>query len=143
MFERLRKLAEIVDISADTLDLRSKYLAAGVVTAGSLTDALHVAAATTSRCDFIVSWNFKHIVHFDKVPKYNAVNVLRARAGIRYARLTKGLNVTVSVVACALRAPNAQVVPVRRLRSSGGEMFGGRRLATAVQNRQRKPNNSP
>jgi hypothetical protein len=23
-----------------------------------------------------VSWNFKHIVHFDKIPKYNAVNTL-------------------------------------------------------------------
>ena len=25
-----------------------------------------------------VSWNFKHIVHFDKIPKYNAVNVLNS-----------------------------------------------------------------
>ncbi|HEY3414105.1 MAG TPA: PIN domain-containing protein [Armatimonadota bacterium] len=76
LFERLRLTAEIIDITADTLDLRSRYVEAGVVAARSWTDALHVAAATTSRCDFIVSWNFKHIVHFDKVPRYNAVNVL-------------------------------------------------------------------
>jgi len=25
----------------------------------------------------IVSWNFKHIVHYQKVPLYNAVNVLK------------------------------------------------------------------
>ena len=24
----------------------------------------------------IVSWNFKHIVHWDKMPRYNAVNAL-------------------------------------------------------------------
>ena len=24
--------------------------------------------------DVIISWNFKHIVHFQKVPMYNAVN---------------------------------------------------------------------
>ena len=76
LFDGLRGKAEIVDISPDTLALRSRYIEAGVVAARSLTDALRVAAATTSRCDFIVSWNFKHIVHYDKVPKYNAVNVL-------------------------------------------------------------------
>ena len=42
----------------------------------SLADALHVAMATVSECELIVSWNFKDIVHFEKIPKYNAVNVL-------------------------------------------------------------------
>ena len=37
-------------------------------------DALHVAIATVSGCDIIVSWNFKHIVHYDKIALYNAVN---------------------------------------------------------------------
>lgn len=40
-------------------------------------DALHVALATTSGCAMIVSWNFKHIVHYDKIRLYNAVNILR------------------------------------------------------------------
>lgn len=48
----------------------------GVVTPKSMDDALHVALATVSSCNLIVSWNFKHIVHFDKIPKYNAVNTL-------------------------------------------------------------------
>jgi len=52
------------------------YIRSGVVTEKSLNDALHVAISTVSGCDLIVSWNFKHIVHFDKVPKYNAVNTL-------------------------------------------------------------------
>lgn len=39
-------------------------------------DALHVAIATVADCDVIVSWNFKHIVNFQKIPMFNAVNVL-------------------------------------------------------------------
>ena len=38
-------------------------------------DALHVAQATVANADIIVSWNFKHIVHFDKIRGFNAVNL--------------------------------------------------------------------
>ncbi len=38
------------------------------------TDALHVALATVSQASLIVSWNFKHIVNFQKIPMYNTVN---------------------------------------------------------------------
>jgi len=37
-------------------------------------DALHVAVATVSACRVIVSWNFKHIAHFQKIPLYNGIN---------------------------------------------------------------------
>jgi hypothetical protein len=30
----------------------------------------------------IVSWNFKHIVHYDKIAKFNAVNVLEGHKQI-------------------------------------------------------------
>ena len=53
-----------------------QYIELGVVPERSLADALHVAMATVSECELIVSWNFKDIVHFEKIPKYNAVNVL-------------------------------------------------------------------
>ncbi len=46
------------------------------MTSKSAEDALHVALATTWSCSIIVSWNFRHIVHFEKIPLYNAVNVL-------------------------------------------------------------------
>jgi len=54
--------------------LRDAYIDAGIVTEKRLTDALHVALATVSGCRAIVSWNFKHIVHFDKIPLYNGIN---------------------------------------------------------------------
>jgi len=53
-----------------------QYLDCGVLTPKWADDALHVAIALVSRCDLIVSWNFRHIVHFDKIRKLNAVNML-------------------------------------------------------------------
>jgi hypothetical protein len=57
--------------------LRDAYLAAGVVGPASAADAEHIAAATVAEVDIVVSWNFKHIVHFDKIRGFNGVNSLR------------------------------------------------------------------
>jgi len=59
------------------LKLRVAYLKADIVTNKYSNDALHVALATVTNCKIIVSWNFKHIVHFKKIPLYNAVNILQ------------------------------------------------------------------
>ena len=81
-FNDYARNAEIAIIDEDVLRLRTRYIDSGIVTEKSLDDALHVAVATVSKCDMIVSWNFKHIVHFDKIPKYNAVNVLNGYSHI-------------------------------------------------------------
>ena len=70
------ELAEVVLPSRDAILLQQAYLSAGVVTDKWSSDALHVATATVAACDMIVSWNFRHIVHYDKKRKYNAVNAL-------------------------------------------------------------------
>lgn len=75
-FTRYMAVAEIAEINREMLTLRQHYISAGVVTPKSSEDALHVAIASVTQCNLIVSWNFKHIVHFDKIPKYNAVNTL-------------------------------------------------------------------
>ena len=67
--------SEVATETANATQLQRAYLEAGIVSEKSADDALHVAIATISRCSMIVSWNFRHIVHFDKVPMYNAVNV--------------------------------------------------------------------
>ncbi|WP_417909734.1 type II toxin-antitoxin system VapC family toxin [Candidatus Electronema sp. PJ] len=76
LFDEFSASATIAEVSQEVLALRNAYLNAGIVTPKSTDDATHVALATVSGCELIVSWNFKHIVHFDKVPKYNAVNTL-------------------------------------------------------------------
>lgn len=68
----------VVQIAADeeTRVLAQAYVDAGVLGNSSMADALHVAAATVAGADVIVSWNFKHIVNYDRIRKYNGVNAL-------------------------------------------------------------------
>ncbi|NCC36309.1 MAG: PIN domain-containing protein [Chloroflexia bacterium] len=82
LFARYAASAEITPVTEAALALQQQYISSGVVTAKSMDDALHVALATVSGCILIVSWNFKHIVHFDKIPKYNAVNTLNGQGQI-------------------------------------------------------------
>ena len=82
LFRQVMVNADIAEITQEVLALREAYLSAGVVTPKSTDDATHVALATISGCQMIVSWNFKHIVHFEKIPKYNAVNTLNGYGSI-------------------------------------------------------------
>ena len=55
--------------------LADAYFAAGALGKTNADDALHVAAATVARADVIVSWNFKHIVNFQRIRRVNGVNL--------------------------------------------------------------------
>lgn len=81
LFERHLSGAELVRTDEATLKLQAAYLSAGILSANWADDALHVALATVARGDLIVSWNFRHIVHVDKSPRYNEVNL---RLGYRH-----------------------------------------------------------
>lgn len=74
-YRSLLPLAEIVPTTEAALLLRDAYLKAGIVAAQWAADALHVAHASVSGSQMIVSWNFRHIVHYEKIVLYNAVNV--------------------------------------------------------------------
>jgi predicted nucleic acid-binding protein len=77
LFDGLLEIVDVVEISEEALNLKDAYLETGIVTEQSADDALHVAIASVNGCPLIVSWNFKHIVHFEKIPLYNAVNTLK------------------------------------------------------------------
>ena len=64
-----------VGLSLEAEELANAYVAHGVVGPGSLADALHVALATVSGVDVLVSWNFKHIVNLSRIRLFNAVNL--------------------------------------------------------------------
>ena len=59
----------------ETARLRNAYLSARVVGRAHARDAEHIAHATVARADLMVSWNFRHIVHWDKIRLFNAVNL--------------------------------------------------------------------
>ena len=70
------EMVEIIGYSKEIENLRDAYLKAKVVGHTSKFDAEHIAAASVSEVDFVVSWNFKHIVHYEKISGYQAVNLL-------------------------------------------------------------------
>ena len=75
-WEEMLPLVEVLSVTEEALNLQDAYLHAGVVSRKWDRDALHVAMATVSGCAMIVSWNFRHIVNYRKIPQYNAVNAV-------------------------------------------------------------------
>ena len=82
VFRDFLPIAEIADITSEAMELQKAYIDAGIVSLRYATDALHVALATLAQASLIVSWNFKHIVNFQKIPMYNAVNTLHGHGHV-------------------------------------------------------------
>ena len=70
------KMLESIAISEEIIQLRKEYVTADILGPKWIDDMTHVAAATVTRVDAIVSWNFKHIVRLDKMKAYNRLNLL-------------------------------------------------------------------
>ena len=73
-------LTTIPDITYISLQEESKWLAdryigEKIVTKKYFIDAQHIALASINRVDVLVSWNFKHIVNYNKIRLYNAINM--------------------------------------------------------------------
>jgi hypothetical protein len=66
----------VLPVNDEARDLAHNYLSRGVFSAGMTEDALHVAIAVVSRCEMIVSWNFKHLVNRRRRALVNESNVL-------------------------------------------------------------------
>ena len=67
---------EKVSIDDEVKALAQEYVRAGVLEHSSMSDALHVAAASVADADLILSWNFTHIVNFSRIRGFNGVNVM-------------------------------------------------------------------
>lgn len=62
-----------LDLDDESQDLAQTYINEKLLGKASLNDAYHIAIATVNRLD--VSWNFKHIVNFDKIKLFNSINL--------------------------------------------------------------------
>ena len=67
--------AEFLEVTEDVLDLAKEYITEKVVGQTSYADCLHIALATINRADYLISWNFKHIVNVERIRGYNAINI--------------------------------------------------------------------
>ena len=81
-YRAMQTKAEVVEISGEALRLAADYVTSGIVGNQWLADARHVALATAAGCRLIVSWNFKHIVHFGRIERYNGINLARGYSAI-------------------------------------------------------------
>jgi len=66
---------EPLPVSDEALDLLAAYEAHKVLGPRFRSDMLHIALATVAGVDVLVSWNFKHIVRYEKIRLFNAVNL--------------------------------------------------------------------
>jgi len=67
---------EYVELSDEAIMLANTYISENVVGKTSRTDCMHIAVATISNVDILVSWNFKHIVNINRIRGYNGINML-------------------------------------------------------------------
>jgi hypothetical protein len=65
---------ELVATTSESDNLAREYLDAKVVGSSCIDDARHIAVATIMEVDIVVSWNFKHIVHYEKIMGYEGIN---------------------------------------------------------------------
>ena len=69
------KNTEFIEATDEVVDLATENITERVVGQTSFPDCLHIALATINRADFLVSWNFKHIVNIEKIKGYNSINI--------------------------------------------------------------------
>ena len=64
-----------LDLDYESKELAETYIKEKILNISSLDDAYHIAIATVNRLDVLVSWNFKHIVNYDKIKLFNSINL--------------------------------------------------------------------
>ena len=67
--------AEYIKLDEKIKKLAEAYIKEEILTDKSINDARHIATATLSGADVMISWNFKHIANFMKIQEYNSINL--------------------------------------------------------------------
>ena len=85
----MRYVSEIdftdIPITNDVKELAQKIIAQKILPPKSVNDSEHIAAAITAGCDYIVSWNMKHMAN------------IRINKGVRFLTLGEGYKETMLV----------------------------------------------
>jgi len=75
-----RKMSEVIpSLLRETLEVRSlanAYIVREILSPKYRDDALHIAYATANEMDYLLSFNFRHIVHEDKRALIKAANLV-------------------------------------------------------------------
>ena len=66
---------EFLETTNEVIELATEFIKEKVVGQTSYADCLHIALATINKADYLVSWNFKHIVNMQRIRGYNSINI--------------------------------------------------------------------
>jgi predicted nucleic acid-binding protein len=88
--ERVRELlatafdpGNILEITEEMEQLAAAYMKQAVLTPKYSDDARHVVVCTVARIDYLVSWNFRHLVNVEREKGFNVVNLLQGYPTLR------------------------------------------------------------
>ncbi len=62
-----------MDDQADRL--AKTFIEVGILSPKCLSDAQHIALASIHAVDVLTSWNFKHMINWDRIQSYNKINL--------------------------------------------------------------------
>lgn len=81
-----KALAEIkfnlIEINDEMKNLVSSILNLKILTEKSKDDCFHISAAMVSNCDYLLSWNFKHLVNIKTINGVRAIASLNGYSSI-------------------------------------------------------------
>ncbi len=68
-----KECKEFVEITEKAERLANTYIETGVLSPKCLYDAQHIALASIHAVDVLTSWNFKHMINWDRIQSYNII----------------------------------------------------------------------
>jgi hypothetical protein len=66
----------LLAIEPEVMDIVDTYISRNVMPADPAGDALHLAIASFHRCDFLVTWNCRHLANANKFEHIRRVNAV-------------------------------------------------------------------
>ena len=78
LFDLLKKYAPVeLEITEEANELTEIYMEHGIIPRGKRDDAFHVAIATVSEMDALITWNYQHLANLRRSELFNGVNLER------------------------------------------------------------------
>ncbi len=77
MYEKLAEVRPLIAVkNQEATELANEYVNRQVLSQKSFDDCLHIALSVINYCDYLVSWNFKHLVNVNTISGVKIVNAI-------------------------------------------------------------------
>lgn len=67
----------VLEVTLECAELAGEYIQKGIIPKENMDDSLHISCASVYEIDFLISYNFEHIVRIKTIDNVAAINVLR------------------------------------------------------------------